>query len=48
MKNLNCIFIVFGKQINKEFDNLKTINTKVIPNVGDILVLNDGKFLVKK
>lgn len=43
-----CIFIVFGNEVNKDFTNIKTINTKVVPNVGDEISLKNGWFRVKR
>lgn len=38
MKELDCIFIVYGKTANHDFSNIKSLNTKVIPNIGDTIV----------
>ena len=46
MKNLNCIFIVFGNHIQDDPSNLKSINTKVIPLTGDTIALNSGIYTV--
>lgn len=38
MKELDCIFIVYGKTVNNDFSNIKSLKTKVIPNIGDTIV----------
>lgn len=37
MKELNCIFIVFGTKIDKDLSNVRSINTTIIPIVGDCI-----------
>lgn len=37
MKELDCIFIVYGKTVNSDFSNIKVLKTKVIPNIGDTI-----------
>ena len=34
----NCIFIVFGRVVNKDFSNVKSIITKVVPNIGESII----------
>ena len=43
-----CIFIVFGKSIEEDFSNVSTIDTKIIPNVGEEIVLKSGWYKVKR
>lgn len=42
------IFVVFGDKIEKDFSNVKTINTKVIPSLGDEIRLVSGLYQVKR
>lgn len=35
MKELDCIFIVFGSKCNEDWSNYRSLATKVIPNIGD-------------
>lgn len=42
------IFLVFGKEIKKDFSNVKSIDTKVIPNIGEEIVLKDGVYKVHR
>ena len=46
MKYLDNIFIVFGKEMKEDFSNIKTINTRIIPNTGDNIALKDGIYKV--
>jgi len=46
MKKLDCIFVVFGKFIEKDLSNIQTINTKVIPNKGDVITFGNRRFEV--
>ena len=46
MKYLDNIFIVFGKEMKKDFSNIKTIDTRIIPNTGDNIALKDGVYKV--
>jgi hypothetical protein len=46
MKN-PCIFIVFGNSLNKDLSNVQTINTDIIPNVGERIYLKSGGYLIK-
>lgn len=39
-------FIVFGKLANSDFSNMKFIETKVIPNIGEKISLKQGTFEV--
>ena len=43
-----CIFIVFGGKIEKDFSNVKSIDTKVVPNIGDEIALKSGWYKVKR
>lgn len=42
------IMVIFGDTINKDFSNVKTIDTKIIPNVGEEIVLKSGLYKVKR
>ena len=33
-----AIFIVFGEEVAKDFSNIKSIQTKVIPNIGEEII----------
>lgn len=44
--NLKCFFIVYGKHINNNFDNVKSISTRVIPNIGETIIAFDGRLKV--
>ena len=35
----NCIFIVFGKEVNNNLSNVKSIATKVVPNIGETITM---------
>ena len=39
MKELDCIFLVYGTSVNSDFSNIKSLKTKVIPNIGDTIVV---------
>lgn len=43
-----CIFLVFGQEVDKDLSNLKTINTKVVPNVGEEIIFRGGLYKVKR
>lgn len=43
-----CIMLVFGNEIAKDFSNVKSIDTKIIPNVGEEIVIAKGLFKVKR
>lgn len=47
MKNLDNIFVVFGSNIESTFENVKSINTKVIPGIGDFISLKEGLYKVE-
>lgn len=38
MKELDCIFLVYGTSVNSDFSNIKSLKTKVIPNINDTIV----------
>lgn len=40
-------FIIFGNKLNDKFDNIKLINSQIIPNVGEIINYNKTKWLIK-
>ena len=42
-----CIFIVFGKHVEKDFSNVKSIVTKVVPNIGESIIFEKGLYRVK-
>lgn len=49
MKNTpNCIFNVNGVSINKDFTNVSSIETLVVPNIGDEIYFNNQVFKVHK
>lgn len=37
MKELEHIFIIYGKTANNDFSNIRSVTTKVIPNIGDTI-----------
>lgn len=43
-----CITLVFGNEIDKDFSNVKTIDTKIVPNVGEEIMIKQGLFKVKR
>ena len=45
---VKCIFIVFGDKIKKDFSNVKSIDTKVVPNIGEEISLKSGWYKVKR
>ena len=45
MKELDCIFVVFG-EMKADFSNIKSIETKVIPNIGESIVVNKQRWKV--
>jgi len=42
----DCIFIVFGAIINKDFSNVKSIATKVVPNIGESILFEKISYKV--
>lgn len=40
------IFVVFGEEIDKEFSNIKTIDTKVVPNIGEQIAISRTAYKV--
>lgn len=36
---VNCIFVVFGNTLAEDFSNMKSISTRIIPNIGDTIVV---------
>lgn len=43
-----CIFIVFGTNIKKDFSNVKTIDTKVVPNIGEEIYFDKNWHKVRR
>ncbi len=43
-----CIMLVFGNEIDKDFSNITSIDTKIIPNVGEEISIKKGLFKVKR
>lgn len=43
-----CITLVFGNFINKDFSNVKSIDTKIIPNIGEEINTKEGVLKVKR
>lgn len=43
----NCIFIVIGDQVNEYFSNVKSITTKVVPNIGESIVFGKRTYRVR-
>lgn len=43
-----CIMLVFGDKIEKDFSNVTSIATKIIPNVGEEITLKSGWYKVKR
>jgi hypothetical protein len=46
MKELDHVFLVFGRLIEKDFSNVKSLTTKTIPNIGEVIRLKKGTFRV--
>lgn len=46
MKPLDCIFFVFGSVAAPDMSNIKSIETYLIPNTDDVIVLDEGIFVV--
>ncbi len=42
------IMLVFGNEIDNDFSNVKSIDTKIVPNVGEEIAINKGLFKVKR
>jgi hypothetical protein len=36
-----ALFVVTGKRLNKDFDNLHALDSLVIPNIGDTIVFRN-------
>lgn len=43
---MDSIFIVFGKEIKKDFSNVQVLKTKQIPNIGECFAIKGGVFRV--
>lgn len=43
---VSCIFVIFGNTVDEDLSNMKTINTRVIPNIGDTIVVKNDRYLV--
>ncbi len=43
-----CIFIVFGDEVDVNFSNVKSIDTKVVPNIGEEINIKKGLFEVRR
>ena len=41
-----CIFLVKGEVVLKDYSNVSTINTKIIPNIGESIVTKEGMHIV--
>ena len=44
----NCIFIVLGNTLKEDFSNVVTIDTKIIPNVGEEIYFQKTSSVVKR
>jgi hypothetical protein len=42
----NCIFIVFGQFVERDFSNVKSVVTKVVPNIGERIFFEGYKYKV--
>ena len=42
------IFLVFGDKIKEDFSNVKSIDTTIVPNIGEELVLKSGWYKVRR
>lgn len=42
----NCIFLVFGNEVKKDFSNVKSITTKVVPNIGESIIIFKEQYTV--
>lgn len=39
-------FIVFGKDINKDFSNIKSIESLIIPNIGETIIYRNEHYKI--
>ena len=44
---MKAFFVVFGDEITKDMSNVKVIETKVIPNIGEQINFQDKNWRVK-
>lgn len=43
---VSSIFVIFDDVIAEDFSNMQTINTRVIPNIGDTIRVRSNNYLV--
>jgi len=46
MKKLDSIFLVYGDKIDEKWSNVKSLDTKVVPNIGETLMMTAGSYRV--
>ena len=39
-------FIVFGKDVNKDFSNIKAIESLIIPNIGETIIYGNNHYKI--
>lgn len=45
---VDTLFIVFGKSLEIDLSNIKSIKTKVIPNIGEEIVYDRKPYIVRR